>query len=208
MSVRKNFVFAVAAGFLALLSGATQPVFAASNACTGATCSTTGTSVNLNVEVVIPNLVRLRIGDPSLTNTLVFDMTSVPQDVGNAVAQTGSGGDLGGSTVSVRVLANGGATSVQLDAGTSGSNSGIDCQASSGSCQNGTDFLNWDEIAVTGNGCNAPILDNAGSGSETYTATGGIVNVSCDWTYEYRNNGVPVYGTYSGTVTYTATRSP
>jgi hypothetical protein len=209
MSIRKSFVFTLMAGIVALASTASQPLFAASATCTGANCTTPG--VDLTVQVVIPRLVRLRIGDPVAANTLVFDMSSTPGIVGDASSVTGTGGDLLGiSRVTVNVLANGGATSVQVDTSVTGGGSGIDCQALSGSCQNGTDFIPWDEITVLGNGCSVvpPILDNAGSGFATYNASGGVVSETCAWDYSYDNSVVPVDGTYTGTVTYTATVTP
>jgi hypothetical protein len=209
MSMRKSFVFTLMAGLVGLLSAASQPVLGASGTCTGASCTTP--NVDLNFQVVIPRLVRLRIGDPVAVNTLVFDMTATPGLVGDSSPVTGTGGDLLGiSRVTVNVLANGGATSVQVDTSVTGGGSGIDCQAASGSCQNGTDFIAWDQITVAGNGCSVapPILDNAGSGFANYNAVGGIINENCAWDYTYDNDTVPVDGTYTGTVTYTATVTP
>lgn len=208
MRMKKSLALTLVAGFTALLSAGGTPVFAASGTCTGASCNT---AVDLNFQVVIPNLVRLRIGNATSVNTLVFDMSGTPAAVGDTNPVTGTGGDqLGISRVTVQVLANGGATSVQVATGVTGGGSGIDCQAASGSCQNGTDFIAWDEITVAGNGCSVtpPALTNAGGTSATYNATGGIVNENCAWDYTYDNSTVPVDGTYSGTVTYTATVSP
>lgn len=208
MSIRKNFVFTLMAALVALASTASQPVFAASATCTGASCVTPG--VDLSVQVVIPNFVRLRIGNAVGANNLTF--TPAVGIVGDSSPVSGTGGDFipGTSRVTVQVVANGGATSVQVDTSVTGGGSGIDCQAASGSCQAGTDFIAWDEITVAGPGCSVgpPILDNAGSGAATYNAVGGIVNENCDWNYTYDNSTVPVDGTYTGTVTYTATLSP
>lgn len=207
MGMRKSFILALVVGFAALVSAAATPVFAASGTCNTASCTTPG--VDLNFQVVIPNLVRLRIGDPTLVNTLSFNPTAA--QVGTSTPITGTGGDqLGISRVTVQVLANGGATSVQVDTSVTGGGSGLDCLGGSGSCQNGVDFLAWDEITVTGNGCSVtpPILDNSGSGSATYNATGGVVNEACAWDYTYDNTTTPVDGTYTGTVTYTATVTP
>jgi hypothetical protein len=207
MGMRKSFILALVAGFVALFSAGATPVFAASGSCNVASCTTPG--VDLNFQVDIPSLVRLRIGDATAVNTLLFAPTAA--EVGTANAITGSGGDqLGISRVTVQVLANGGATSVQVDTSVTGGGSGLDCLGGSGSCQNGVNFLAWDEITVTGNGCSVtpPILDNSGSGFATYNATSGIVNEACAWDYTYDNTTVPVDGTYTGTVTYTATTTP
>jgi hypothetical protein len=208
MGMRKSFTLALVAGFVALFGAGVTPVFAASGSCNVASCTTPG--VDLNFQVDIPSLVRLRIGDATAVNTLVFAPTAA--EVGApGTPITGSGGDqLGISRVTVQVLANGGATSVQVDTAVTGGGSGLDCQASSGNCQNGVNFLAWDEISVAGNGCSVtpPALTNAGGTFATYNATGGIVNEDCAWDYTYDNTTVPVDGTYTGTVTYTATVTP
>jgi hypothetical protein len=207
MGMRKSFILVLVGGFVALLSAAATPVFAASGTCNTANCTTPG--VDLNFQVVIPNLVRLRIGDPTLVNTLSFNPTAA--QVGTSTPITGTGGDqFGISRVTVQVLANGGATSVQVDTAVTGGGSGLGCQASSGSCQNGVDFLAWDQITVAGNGClvTPPALTNGGGTFATYNATGGIVNEQCAWDYTYANDTTPVDGTYTGTVTYTATVTP
>ena len=207
MGMRKSFILALVAGFMALFSVGVTPVFAASGSCNTAGCTTPG--VDLNFQVDIPSLVRLRIGDATAVNTLVFAPTAA--EVGTSSPITGSGGDqLGISRVTVQVLANGGATSVQVDTSVTGGGSGLDCQGGSGSCQNGVNFLAWDQITVTPNGCSVtpPALTNAGGTFATYNATSGIVNEDCAWDYTYANTTVPVDGIYTGTVTYTATVTP
>ncbi len=208
MSVKKSFFLIVTAGLVGLLSAVSQPALAGSGTCTGANCTTPG--VDLNFQVVIPNLVRLRIGNAVGANTLTF--TPAAGIVGDSSSVSGTGGDFlpGTSQVTVKVLANGGATGVQVDTDVAAFSSGLECQAASGSCVNGTHFIAWDQISVAGNGCSVvpPTLDNAGSGFATYSAVGGIVNEDCAWDYTYDNDTVPVDGTYTGTVTYTATVSP
>ena len=209
MSVKKSFVLTLTAGLVGLLSAVSQPVFAASSACGGASC-TTG-PVNLDFQVVIPAIVRLQIGDPTTTAQIVFDMNSTPALVGDSSAVSGTGGDVGGGEVTVKVLANGAATSVQVDADVSGGTSGIACTG--GGCTPGTHWLAWDQISVTSGtfACSVtpPVLDNNSTGSATYPANaGGVVNEQCSWRYTYLNDQVPVNGTYGGMVTYTATVTP
>ena len=213
MRMRKSFALTFMAGFAALLSAVSQPVSAGSAACSGASCTTP--NVDLIFQVVIPQVVRLRIGSPApgAADTILFDMTSTPQLVGDATspAVTGTGGDVGGGEVNVQVLANGGATSVQVDADVDGGGQGIAC--SSGACTPGIDWINWADIQVAQGGvaCSVPppALDNGGSGFATYTpAGGGILNEVCTWQYTYAHTEFPVNGTYQGIVTYTATVTP
>ncbi len=199
-------------GLLATLFGTglatSGSALAASNSCTGSPC-TTG-SVLLNFEVAIPQFVRLRIGAAGGPDTIIFDMTLTPDLIGDSSSVTGTGGDVGAGEVNVRVMANGAAMNVRVDAATGGGGSGLDCQPGPGSCLPGTDFINWDEISVTANACTVatpPALNNAGSGTANYTAAT-PVKENCTWTYTYDNNTVPFDGTYMGTVTYTATSFP
>ncbi len=197
-------------GLLATLfgTGLATPgsALAASSSCTGSPTCTTG-AVPLDFQIIIPQFVRLRIGAPASTDTIVFDMTLTPDLIGDASSVAGTGGDAGPGEVNVRVMANGAGLTVDVDAATSGGGSGIDCQAASGSCVPGTDFINWDEITVTANACTVatpPALNNGGTGTANYAAAAPLKE-SCTWTYAYDNNTVPFDGTYVGTVTYTAT---
>jgi hypothetical protein len=206
MRMRKTFALTLIAGFMTLLNVASQPAFAASGLCSGGTCTP---AVDLDFQVVIPNFVRLTIGSPGATVDLItFDMSSNPQDIGNNVAQPGS------SSVNVEVIANGGAaTGVQVDADTSGTN-GLDCDPFSGSCISGTHTIDWQQIDVQETGaCGAvtpPDLINSGITSTLYTgfADGSVNWTGCTWTFTYLNDLVPLDGTYSGTVNYTATAQP
>lgn len=208
MRMKKSFALTFMAGFVALLSAVSQPVFAGSAACSGA-CTTP--NVNLDFQVVIPQVMRLRIGNPAAPDTITFDMSSTPNLVGDGSSVSGTGGDFGGGEVNVQVLANGGATSVQVDADVSDPGSGIACTG--GGCTPGSHWIVWDQIQVTGGtfACSVPppVLDNNGTGFATYNASaGGVVNESCTWRYTYLNGVFPVNGTYSGTVFYTATLTP
>lgn len=206
MRMRKSFILTAIAGFMALSAAVSQPVFAASAFCNTAGCTTPG--VDLDFQVVIPQLLRLQIGSPSSIDAIVFDMSSTPQLVGDSSPVSGTGGDVAPGEVSVKVLANGGATQVQVNAGVTGGGQGIDCL--SGACTG--QFIGWDQIQVTDGtfACGVPpvALDNNGS-SQTYAANlNGLVNIDCSWRYTYLNTATPINGTYSGRVTYTAIVSP
>ena len=204
MRMKKSFVFILVAGFVALLSAAIPPVFAASSSCGGSGC-TTG-AVDLNFQINIPAMVRLRIGAAASADTITFDPSAAVLGTGASV--TGTGGNLTAGEVTVQVIANG-AASVDVDTSVTGGGSGLACQAG-GSCVPGTDFIGWDEITTTGNGCTVapPVLDNTGSGSANYSAGGGVIQELCSWTYTYDNSLTYLDGSYTGTVTYTATHNP
>ena len=195
-------------GLLATLFGTglatSDSALAASSSCTGSpTCTTP--DVPLDFQIIIPQFVRLRIGAAASTDTIVFDMTLTPNLIGDSSVVAGTGGDVGAGEVNVRVMANGFGLTVDVDAATSGTGSGIDC-VGPGSCAPGTDFINWDEITVTPTGCAVapPALNNGGTGTANYPAAAPLKEL-CTWTYTYDNTTVPFDGTYVGTVTYTAT---
>lgn len=210
MSMRKSFVFTMLAGFVALLSATTQPVFAAESSCadTGSGC-TTG-NVPLDFVVNIPSMLRLRVGSPGTTLTPAITFDPAAAELGNGIPVGGTGGDLGDNgEVTVRVLANGGADVTVNAATTPG---GLQCQA--GGCLASAATIAWDQITVAGgslgaSSCNVtpPALNNAGSGSATYSLPGSVIDEDCSWVYTYNNSGTltpPLDGTYGGTVTYTA----
>jgi hypothetical protein len=208
MRMRKSFVLILVSGFVALLSAGSEPVFAASSTCAGATCPTG--PVPLDFRVIIPGMVRLQIGAATGTTALQFDTPA--SDVGDPTKPVdATGGDQGifPNRATVVVRANSGTGSVDVTAATSGGGSGIQCQ--SGGCDTVNDFIAWNQISVTANGCGtvaAPVLNNAGTGSTNFPAVGGTVDYTCGWDFAYLNTTIPPAGTYFGTVTYTATGQP
>ena len=120
--------------------------------------------------------------------------------MGDSSSVAGAGGDLGGGVSTLQVLANMGGNVVVTVAVSSAT--GIPCTA--GGC--GATLINWNEITTTTRGgTTAPALDNGSTGTATFTAAGGIVNENANWTFAYDNTTVPLTGTYSGNVVYTAT---
>lgn len=206
MSMRKSFVFTLTAGFVALLSAATQPVLAGSASCNGAACQTPGASVDLDINVVIPSMIRMQIGAAGAgKETIVFNPSAAVLGDGSSVSAT-SGGDTATPGEVTFILVSNTPTPVTVTAGTS--NGGLLCQAG-GSCAAGSDTIPWDSITVTENspgacGVTPPLLLNSGTGSAQY-GSGGPITENCAWVYTYDNNVNRLDGNYTGTVTYTAT---
>jgi hypothetical protein len=186
------------------------PQFAAaeSNVVTTTTGSATA---RLKFEVVIPRVLYLQVGTgtPVTTDTtqdqIVFSPTAT-QIVNNTANLAGTGGDLTGGAVTVRVFANSG--NVTLSAAGSnaaGNTSGMQLGAA-------TTYIPWTEIVATaaagttGSGFTAATINHPtiGTGSVTLTAAGGVVRQAGKWTFAYANSGTYAPGTYDGTVTYTA----
>lgn len=179
-----------------LLGAAPLQVSAQSGSCTTATCTVTS---QVNFSVVIPGFMRFRLGATNATqDTVTFTVPAA--NVGDAGSIAGTGGDQGGGVSTLQVISNMNGNVVVTVAVSNAS--GIPCTA--GACT-GT-FVNWNEISTATSGATTPpALDNGSTGTATFTPTAGIVNESANWTFSYDNNTVPVSGTFSGNVIYTAT---
>ncbi|MDP9932004.1 hypothetical protein [Variovorax paradoxus] len=178
-------------------------------------------SAKLDFKIVVPKVLFLQVGTgSSMTDNTTVDMVTftVPANgIGNGTAVAGTGGNLSGGAVTVRVLGNTG--NVVLTNATSG-------QLSNGVSGNPT--VPWTDITVTAdvlattttgytNAAIAhPPFNNGATGGAsatptTLTASGGLVRREGSWTFAYANTSVMPAGTYgdtvanNGRVTYTAT---
>jgi hypothetical protein len=204
MKLNKIFLTGLIAALVGVGLATPRLVLAEASSCNTALCNT---SADLNFTINIPDFLRLRVGAAgAAVDTIVFS----PSDavVGDSSPVSGTGGDLTLGVITLQVISNHGGN-VLLDYTVTGGGSGIQCTG--GGCV-ATDFISWDEIATacTAGDCGdtPPVLDDAATGSATYTPGGPppIVNENSQWTYTYDNTTVPVGGTYQGTVTYTATQ--
>ena len=167
---------------------------AESNVTTGGGSISASARVNFSID--IPRFIFLRVGTGTErgTNATVDTISFTPPLTalgdGTPVSATLASGDLGTGKVTVRILGNAGNVSLAAAAPANLVNAD-------------SDTIPWTQIstAVTG-GATHPTINGGGT---TFTATGKVVNVSGDWTYTYLNSVIPAGGTYTGTVTYTAT---
>jgi len=204
---------------LALLAGlgaALAPAHAESNFVSGDTGSLTATA-HLDLVVTIPRILYLRVGTGTdYTNAGTVDLINftVPAaSIGKGTAVAGTGGDLSGGAVTVRVMGNGG--DITLNSSTTG-------PLTNG---NASQQIGWNRITVA----SAPLatttanFTNGTLAHPTFNATGGagssvllpstnkMVQQEAKWTYSYANADVVAAGTYGGAginngrVTYTAT---
>jgi len=178
-------------------------------------------SAKLDFKVVVPKVLFLQVGagtnmaDNTTVNKVSFDVPAA--SLGNSTAVAGTGGDLAGGGVTVRVLGNSG--TVTLTNATTG-------QLSSGVAGNPT--VPWTDIVVTPGALTStttgytnaaiapPPFNNAVGGgasatATTLTASAGLVRREGSWTFAYANTATLPAGTYgdtvgnNGRVTYTAT---
>lgn len=151
---------------------------------------------DLRFEIVIPRFLYLQVGSTGTTldtvsfdlSTGVTDITDIDGNIGNSNPVTSA------DTVGVRLVSNAG--DVELEA--VGSGTGL---------TNGTDIIPWSQItgtAATGGttGLDVPVV---GAAAVTIAADDGVVDRSDTWTFDYANDLLVGGGTYTGTVTYTAT---
>jgi len=187
------------------------------------TTGSTSPAVNakLDFKIVVPKVLFLQVGTgSSMADNTTVDMVTftVPASgIGNSTAVAGTGGNLSGGAVTVRVLGNTG--NVTLTNATTG-------QLSNG--VSGDPTVPWTEITVTpgalattttdydNSAIPHPPFNNGATGGTsatptTLTASGGLVRREGSWTFAYANTAVMPAGTYGdtvankGRVTYTAT---
>lgn len=162
---------------------------AASNSANGA--GPLSTAVQMNFNVVIPRFVFLRVGDAASVNTLVYSPTVT--ELVNSTAVQATGGDTGPSNSNVTVQVFGNAGNVTLAA------SNLVNLASGGN--------NIPTTTLTASNPTGTITPPAFNGNVVLTASAaGVVNQVGSWRYTWANPAATVYpaGTYTGTVTYTA----
>lgn len=143
------------------------------------------TSARLNVSVVVPRVIYLRVGTGTdFTPSGTIDTVSFTPGAaaGNATAIAG------GATVAVRLFSTG--TGVTL--GSTGSGTGL---------ANGALVIPWTQISATSVGLTHPTI---GAAASAVAPTGAITDRIAVWTFSYANAAAAA-GTYTGQVTYTAT---
>jgi hypothetical protein len=194
--------------------------FAGSTVTTTASGGKYTAAVTLDFQVIIPQILYLRVGSGSsyTTGALVtaaegatdhFQFAPAASSLGNGAAVNASpaSGDLANGVSTAAVIGNGGViTLVATNAGALSDGAG--------------DSINYNQITTTAASYNtgvtlpAPVLANLTSSTVTLTPTAGnVINEDARWTFQYANSlgAVPVAGTYGGvgtnnsTVTYTAT---
>lgn len=189
MSTRRSFTCSALLGALLLAA----PAAHAGSSFTTNSSGTLTTSVNLQFSITIPRFVFLRVGAAASTNTLAYSPT-VTQII-NSTGVLASGGDTGSgnSDVTVQVVSTAG--NVRLTASTGNPN-----------LTSGSNTIPWTTLTASSptGSITAPPFN---SGNTTLNAVAGIVNQSGSWRYTWTNPANTVYaaGTYTGTVTYTAT---
>lgn len=168
------------------------------------TASAFSVANNVNFSIVIPGFLYFRVGvDSGVANTLTFTVPAA--NIGNSTAVAATGGEAGPSALNVAARANNGLVTI---ATTVAAATGL----GTGTVSDG--YINYNEISTSSSDAAnfaAPVLANAAIPNTTVALGGGaagagkVTNRTAVWTYSYLNTTIPSAGTYSGSVTYTAT---
>ena len=170
--------------------------------------------VELEYEIIIPRVLYFRVGSAGNTvdtvefdvgqslgtgNNMVLSTPGLPLGNGAPIAAT-SNNPGGPGVIPVEVKANVGNVSIQATVSNAQGLQGDNGQ-----------FLNYNQIRTVSSDSTsfpAPVLANASIAPVVIAPSGfgGHVTIrTANWTYSYLNQTTPAAGTYTGTVTYTAT---
>ena len=162
-----------------------------------------GASVNLDFQITIPSFIFFRVGSSGVViDQINFNPSATDVATPGAIT-TGTGGDLTGGRVTVRLVSNAGNIRITE------TNNSIGAGLGDGSGS----FISYAQISTATNDPTlpAPTLSDAGGNTSFPTAVGNITNIQTDWLYTYTNPVAPpeagIYGAGGGTggrVTYTA----
>ena len=168
---------------------------------------------HVDFQIIIPKFIFLRVGTGTGTvagglgtngNIDLITWSPGSGTVGNGVALTGTGGDLGGGVETAVVIANNG--NVTLTSSTLGAlGDGVGDTISYAQIRTNASRLTTAQVL------RAPALVDGGTRSVNVPAGGSkVVQRDAQWAYTYRNQTTPPPGSYGGVntnngrVTYTA----
>ena len=152
----------------------------------------------LDLEVVIPRLLYLRVGtgttlgNSATVNLIDFTVPAAQVGSGTPVSATAGSGDLGGGVVTARLLGNDG--TISLSSTTIGPLS-----SGTGTTVSYTQLETAATTLTTASILPAPALaDGATTAVSVPAGTGRLVNRDARWTYTYTNAQVAAAGVYGG----------
>jgi hypothetical protein len=176
------------------------PQLASAEATVANGAGTLSTSAHVDFQVVIPRVLRFRVGAAGGTVNLIdFQPSASVIGDGTNVAATAGSGDVGNGAVTVQVVSNAGQITISHNSNSATLTDG------------GANSIPYTEILTTSSDAtnlDAPTLGTAGTSSPTLS--GNLTNQTATWTYSYDNSALYNSGTYGGVntnggrVTYTA----
>lgn len=207
--MQKHCFYAIVLAFALALS---LPVNAADSRDTNPT-NGLNVSLELEHEVEIAQMLFFRIGSIGAVEQVSFDLSQTQALQANNSTHSGAAVALGdGNAISASLN---GDLNVYLVSNVAPVDISYTVSNPNGLSDGAGNFIPFDQIITQSSdaGLPAPTLDNAGAAAGSANAVnilgnffGGLVadyrNVT--WTYQYANDQVPVAGTYTGRITYTA----
>ena len=174
--------------------------------------------VQLRHQVVIPRILYFRVGSAVVgeVDKVTFDLnSSFGFASGNNQGYAGGSIPLGDANAVAATSSNNGSLVVDLRSNVGSITLSYEVSSTSGLSDGAGHFIAFDQIETTSSDVNLPppVLSNTGgaSGSSAATSTvtgnffgGRVVKRQATWTYRYKNETVPVAGTYDGRISYTA----
>jgi len=155
------------------------------------------TAARADFRIDIPRFVFLQVGTGTLLanngtiDNIVFQPTLTQVGTGTPINATPTSGNLGNGAVTVHIIGNAGNVTLR----------GVSSPALPTNPATNT-TIPWSQLLVTAtNGITHPTINGANS---VFNATSNVVNRAGQWTYRYANTTTPTPGTYTSTVTYTA----
>ena len=142
-------------------------------------------SADLQFRVIVPRFIDFRVGSTGTTVDDV-DFTVAASDVGNGTAVARDGG----AAIAVALKSNVGNVAL---AATGPAN-----------LTNGGNTIAWTQITGTSSDAAGLPVPVVGAAATSLTATNGVIDRTADWSFSYENDNLVGAGTYTGTVTYTA----
>lgn len=142
-------------------------------------------SADLQFRVIVPRFIDFRVGSAGNTvDNVDFTVPAANVGDGNAIARDG------GAAIAVALKSNVGNVAL----------------AASGPANltSGGNTIAWTEITGTSSDAAGLPVPAVGAAATTLTATNGVIDRTADWSFSYENNNLVGAGTYTGTVTYTA----
>ena len=164
-----------------------------------------GAPVNLDFRIVIPQFIYFQVGTGGATIDQIQFAPSATDVATPGAITVGTGGDMTGGRVTLRLVSNAGSIRITESNNSAGAGLGN----ASGS------YISYAQIGTATNDPTlpAPTLSDAGGNTSFPTAVGNITNIQTDWLYTYTNPLAPpeagIYGAGAGggtggRVTYTA----
>ena len=143
-------------------------------------------SADLQFRVIVPKFISFRVGSTGTTvDNVDFTVPATNIGDGNAIARDG------GAAIGVALRSNAG--NVNLAA------------SGPANLTNGNgDTIAWTQITGTSSDATGLPVPVVGAAATALTATNNVIDRSANWTFNYENDNLVGAGTYTGTVTYTA----